>query len=123
MVDEYGILATNSSVDPIVNGQIFNNEDKPFPKLVDLDVDFQLIKSSVFGMNFGVKFPGGSDLAFQGDWKPNILAQDLWTRSICNEVSDTAESHRYGAKSVTRLQNMRWSDVKGSSVLKKLKEE
>ena len=48
-----------------------------FPKLVDLDVDYQLIKSSIFGMNFGVKWPGKDGLAFKGDWQLNVIAQDL----------------------------------------------
>lgn len=37
-------------------GQIVNNEGMSFPKLVGLDVDYQLIKSSIFGMNFGIKW-------------------------------------------------------------------
>ena len=111
-----------SETDPIVDGQIFNNDDKTFPKLADLDVDFQLIKASIFGMKFGVKWEGGSGLAFQGDWQPNILAQDLWSRSICTNVSQKYEAHRYGSKSVTRLQNVIWGDISESTVLQQLKE-
>ena len=124
-VDEDG-NPTAPVVDPIVNGKIFNNEYLPFPKLVDLDVDFQLIKSTIFGMNFGVKWPGGHGQAFQGDWKPSILAQDVWSRSICTDVSPDIESHRQGAKSVTRLQNIKWGHddlVNKSPVLKRLKEK
>ena len=118
-VDETALFVN----DPIVNGQIVNNEDMPFPKLVDIDVDYQLIKASVFGMNFGVKWPGGDGLAFKGDWQLNVIAQDLWSRSICTDVTPDIESHRYGAKSVTRLRNLSWGeDVNKSPVLRQLKE-
>ena len=120
VVDANGVFSMD---DPIVDGQIFNNDDKTFPKLADLDVDFQVLKASIFGMTFGVKWEGGSDLAFQGDWQPNILAQDLWGRSICTNVNHNYESHRFGAKSVTRLQNVRWGDVSESPVLQQLMEE
>ena len=121
VVDEDGI---SSTTDPLVNGPIFNNEKMSFPKLVDLDVDYQLIKASIYGMNFGVKWQGGSGLAFRGDWQLNVIAQDLWTRSICTDVpQDIAESHRIGTKSVTKLKNVKWGDdVSESPVLRQLKE-
>ena len=59
-----------SKTDPIVDSPIVNNENMSFPKLVDLDVDYQLIKSTVYGMRFGVNWKneyGTNMLAFQGD--------------------------------------------------------
>ena len=63
-------------------------------------------------------------MAFEGDWKPSNLAQDMWTRGICTSVAPDYESHQQGAKSVTRLENVTWneSQVSQSPVLQQLKQ-
>ena len=116
-----------SKSDPIDNSPIVNNENMSFPKLVDLDVDYQLIKSTVYGMRFGVNWQdenGTETLAFQGDWGLNIFAQDLWSRAICvyDIENSVDESHRYGSHSATVLSNVKWGDVSKSPALQQLKD-
>lgn len=114
-----------SKIDPIVNSPIVNNENMSFPKLVDLDVDYQLIKSTIYGMRFGVNWKDENrieTLAFQGDWGLNVLAQDLWSRAICIDVNSVDESHRYGSHSATVLSNVKWGDVSRSPALQQLRD-
>ena len=115
-----------SKTDPIVNSPIVNNENMTFPKLVDLDVDYQLIKT-VYGMRFGVNWKNENEtetLAFQGDWGLNVLAQDLWSRAICvYDIENSVDkSHRYGSHSATVLSNVKWGDVSKSPTLQQLKD-
>ena len=114
-----------SKTDPIVDSPIVNNENMSFPKLVDLDVDYQLIKATVYGMRFGVNWKnenGTEMLAFQGDWGLNVIAQDLWSRAICTDVNSVDESHRLGTHSATVLSNVKWGDVHGSPALQQLRD-
>ena len=122
VVTEDGLFSTT---DPIVNSPVVNNENMSFPKLVDLDVDYQLIKATVYGMTFGVNWQeenGTQTLAFQGAWGLNVIAQDLWSRAICIDVNSVDESHRYGSHSTTVLSNVTWGDVSKSPVLQQLRD-
>ena len=38
---------------PLLGAKIFSNENRPFGKIVDIDVDFQV--SSLYGLEFGLK--------------------------------------------------------------------
>ena len=114
-----------STTDPIVDSPVVNNENMSFPKLVDLDVDYQLIKATVYGMRFGVDWKnenGTKMLAFQGDWGLNVIAQDLWSRAICIDTNSVDESHRFGAHSATMLSNVKWGDVSRSPALQQLRD-
>ena len=114
-----------SKTDPIVDSPIVNNKNMSFPKLVDLDVDYQLFKATVYGMRFGVNWKnvnGTETLAFRGDWGLNVIAQDLWSRSICTDVSLVDVSHRLGTHSVTVLSNVEWGDVSRSPALQQLRD-
>ena len=114
-----------SETDPIVNSLIVNNQNMSFPKLVDLDVDYQLFKATVYGMRFGVNWKnedGTEILAFQGDWGLNVFAQDLWSRSICTDVNLVDVSHRLGTHSVTVLSDVEWGDTGRSPALQQLRE-
>ena len=115
---------THSTTDPIVNSPIVNNDNVTFPKLVDLDVDFQLIKATIYGMVFGINWESDDETqqtAFKGDWEPNVIAQNLWSRAICIDINLTNESHRYGSHSATVLRNVTWGDVSKSPALQQLK--
>ena len=115
---------THSTTDPIVNSPIVNNDNVTFPKLVDLDVDFQLIKATIYGMVFGINWESDDETqqtAFKGDWEPNVIAQNLWSRAICIDINLTNESHRYGSHSATILRNVAWGDVSKSPALQQLK--
>ena len=122
VVTEDGLFSTT---DPIVNSPVVNNENMSFPKLVDLDVDYQLIKATVYGMTFGVNWQeenGTQTLAFQGAWGLNVIAQDVWSRAICIDVNSVDESHRYGSHSTTVLSNVTWGDVSKSPALQQLRD-
>ena len=73
--------------DPIVGLPIFNSDILTSGKLVDLDVDDQLIKGEIWGMYTGLNWSKPNDVqhnAFQGYLQPANIAQDVWQRAICN---------------------------------------
>ena len=81
------INGTTSNSDPIVGLPIFNSDILTSGKLVDLDVDAQLIKGEVWGMYAGLNWSKPSVVqhnAFQGYLQPANLAQNVWQRAICN---------------------------------------
>ena len=62
-------------------------------------------------------------LAFQGTLQPNVLAQDVWSKSICiDNTLLTNSSHYLSSKTVSILSNVQWGDNSvGSTVLAELK--
>eukprot|EP00731_Ephydatia_muelleri_P034796 Em0077g9a len=108
--------------DPLIGAKVDNNIHQVFPKIVDLDVDIQLRKSSIYGMTLAVLFENG-ELAFQGTLQSNVLAQDVWRKSICIDTTFlTNSSHYLGSNTVSVLSNVQWGDTTvGSTVLAELK--
>ena len=95
-----------------------NNINQAFPKIVDIDVDFQLEKAAIYGMTLVVLLENGQ-LAFQGTLQSNVLAQDVWSKSICIDYTKlTNSSHYLSSKIVSVLSNVQWGDTTvGSTVL------
>ena len=99
-----------------------NNINQASPKIVDIDVDFQLQKAAIYGMTLVVLLENG-ELAFQGTLQSNVLAQDVWSKSICIDYTKlTNSSHYLSSKIVSVLSNVQWGDTTvGSTVLAELK--
>lgn len=108
--------------DPLIGAKVVNNIYQAFPKIVDLDVDFQLEKSGIYGMTLVVLLENG-EMAFQGTLQPNVLAQDLWIKSLCIDLSLIRNSSHYSSsKVVSILSNVQWGNISsGSTVLADLK--
>ena len=104
------------SSDPVVGAKVLTNIDQSFPKLVDLDVDYQLIKSGVYGLNLLLEV--NNKVALQATMESNVLAQDVWTRSLCTDYMSTYLS----SKTVSILSNVQWGNgYKESATLSELK--
>ena len=105
------------SSDPVLGAKVLTNINQSFPKLVDLDVDYQLIKSGVYGLNLVLEF--NNKVAIQATLESNVLAQDLWTRSVC--TNDTRTTY-FSSKTVSILSNVQWGNAsEDSSTLSELK--
>ena len=110
------INGTNSMTDPIVGLPIFNSDILTSGKLVDLDVDDQLIKGEIWGMYTGLNWSKPNDVqhnAFQGYLQPANIAQDVWQRAICNcnpvELGGGC-NHNFSSILKSTLINVTWAD-------------
>ena len=120
---------TTSTKDPVIGKQIIGNLDRPYGKLVGLNVQTEE-HSAVYGLNFGIKWSRGfpsspEDVAFQGKWSPNILYLNGWQRSKCyNEEHYGPYPYQstfpMAAQSTTMITGIKWNNPKGSLVLKQL---
>ena len=112
-----------SNKDTVINGQVVNNLNEPYPKAVDLDVDYQF--TTLYGLTITIVKRDGQ-IAFKGTLAPMILVQDMWVRSICMNFSaeqDNNFDHYLSAKSASVLTNVKWYDTSGSPVLQQLRAE
>ena len=96
---------------PLLGASIFTNKKRPFGKIVDIDVDFQV--SSIYGMHFGME-SGNEDL-FQGTWSHSVIVHDMWKRTKCA----SGGSINFGAQSTTRITDIVWSS---SALIESLKD-
>lgn len=128
MVRVNGSLIENSEGDRLFGQEIVTNIDRPFAKLVDLDVDCQM-HSTIYGMNFGIRNAEGKLLLY-GNWTPCVIANFLWYQLTCFtdvdkcllEYSPSGES--FSAQSTTTLTNIKWaSDADLTPFLSTLKEK
>ena len=113
------INGTQSTSDPIVGLPIFNSDILTSGKLVDLDVDAQLIKGEVWGMYAGLNWSKPNVVqhnAFQGYLQPANLAQDVWQRAICNCIQTEGIifggncNHNMSSVLKSVLVNVSWAD-------------
>ena len=103
VIDKDGKENTNSE---LLDAKIFSNEKKPFGKIVDLDVDFQI--SSIYGLRFGLKHKG--TVLFTGTWSPSPIVHDLWQKVKCSKVDPDLLHRRLSVQSTTKIVNIVWSD-------------
>lgn len=123
-----------NSIGEFVNSdplEIVTNIDRPFTKLVDLDVDCQM-HSALYGMEFGIRSADG-ELLFYGKWTPCIIANNLWSQIACFSdrkkclLEHSPGGETFSTQSTTILTNITWArdDVitYRNTVLKTLKEK
>ena len=109
-----------SNEDTVINGQVVNNLNEPYPKAVDLDVDYQF--TTIYGLTITIVKSDGQ-IALKGKLVPMIMVQDMWIRSICTNFSveqDNNFDHYLSAKSASVLTNVQWYDISGSPALQQL---
>ena len=128
MVRVNGSLIENSEGDPLFGQEIVTNIDRPFAKLVDLDVDCQH-HSTIYGMNFGIRNAEGKVLLY-GNWTPCIIANFMWPQLTCFTDVDkclleySPDGETFSAQSTTTLTNIKWaSDADLTPFLSTLKEK
>lgn len=109
VVDENGNEVQNS---PLLGARVFSNEDRPFAKIVDIDVDFQV--STVYGLHFGLR--KGTEKMFQGDWSTSVLVHDMWYKMKC--AIPNHHDAIFGAQSTTKITNIEWSSAESSQKLR-----
>jgi hypothetical protein len=121
-----GEVPPGSDAIDFVDAEIVTNIDKPFTKLVDLDVDCQM-HSTLYGMQFGIRKDG--ELLLYGDWTPCVIANHLWPQLTCfNDTENCLLNYSVGgesfsAQSATTLTNIKWANetVYNSPLLRALK--
>ena len=101
---------TKLDSDPVLSRQVVNNMNQPYPKIVDLDVDYQ--QSTIYGMTLEVVG------AFKGKVEPMIIVQDMWARSICPKKMT---SHYFSSKGASVITNIKWNEMLDSPTLIALK--
>ena len=101
VINENGEEIPDSS---LLGAKIFSNENRPFGKIVDIDVDFQV--SSLYGLEFGLKY--NDEKLFVGKWSTSVIVHDMWVKMKCS--NDITGSSLFGAQSTTRIKNLVWSD-------------
>jgi len=111
VVNDNGML---NDQDSPVNLDIVTNVNKPFAKLVDLDVDCQM-HSTLYGMEFGIRDETGVLLLY-GKWTPCVIANNLWPQINCfNDVEKclltySPNGESFAAQSATTLTKIKWAD-------------
>lgn len=116
LVQMNGELIENSECDSLVGQEIVTNINRPFAKLVDLDVDCKM-HSTIYGMKFGIRNSDGQLLLY-GDWTPCVIANNLWPQLTCFTDKDKCLlEHLHGgesfsAQSATTLTNIKWTNDK-----------
>ena len=114
--------------DPVIGAKVLDNGKSPYAKLVDLDVDAQA-HSTIYGMRFGIGWEqikeGKQNLAFKGEWLPNIIAQNIWLKvKNPNNILKKQGSTQFGASSTTTITDIVWNPENdyNSTILKDLRE-
>ena len=94
------------SVNPLLHGRIFSNDEGPLAKVVDLDVDWQV--SSLYGLNFGIEVDG--EVIIRGDCSLSIIVRDMWNRLKCGKIR--MRDSVYGTISTSIITNIKWLSEK-----------
>ena len=102
VINDNGEEITDS---PLLGAKIFSNENRPFGKIVDIDVDFQV--SSLYGLELGLKC--NNQNLFLGKWSTSVIVHDMWFKTKCNSDENIATSSLFGAQSTTRITDVVWS--------------
>ena len=102
---------------PLLGAKVFSNENRPFGKIVDMDVDFQV--SSLYGLEFGLKYNNIS--LFTGKWSTSVIVHDMWVKMKCTNRSRGLKV--FGAQSTTRVTDVAWSQLELISDLKTATEQ
>ena len=89
---------------PLLGAKVFGNENRPFGKIVDLDVDFQV--SSLYGLEFGLKY--NNEVLFTGKWSTSVIVNDMWFKTKCSG-SFTSALSLLGTQSTSRITDLIWS--------------
>ena len=112
MIDKYG----NEANSELIDAEIFSNEKKPFAKIVDLDVDFQI--SSIYGLKIGLKYD--ETVLFTGKWSPSVIVHDMWEKVKCTKLQNDTFHARLSSQSTTKIVDIEWSD---SALISELRSE
>ena len=117
-----------TETDPVIGAKVLDNGKSPYAKLVDIDVDAQM-HSTIYGMRFGIGWEqieeGQQNLAFKGEWSPNIVVQNIWFKvKNANDILMSQTSSRFGASSTTTITDIVWNpeNDRNSTILKDLRE-
>ena len=89
---------------PLLGAKVFGNENRPFGKIVDIDVDFQV--SSLYGLEFGLKY--NNEVLFTGKWTTSVIVHDMWFKTKCSGSAVSALS-LLGTQSTSRITDLVWS--------------
>ena len=102
VVDKYG---NEDKSDELIGAEIFSNENKPFAKIIDLDVDFQV--SSLYGLSLGLKQNGTT--LFVGNWEPSVIVYDMWEKVKCTSFHSDI-FRQLSTQSTSKIVDIVWSD-------------
>ena len=108
--------AETSIADAVIHNKVANNLNETYPKLVDIDVEYQ--HATVYGLTLAIINSDG-DIVLQGRMEPMMISQDIWARTVC-VPRGFAE---FGGQSVSFLTNVKWGNTSGSPSLQDLQVE
>ncbi len=103
-----------TSDDPVIGLPIVTNPSSALAKIVDIDVDDQLLSSVIYGMKLGINYDPFEPKpnSFIGDFKPAVIASDCWLRQAENR--EVYYQQRLGTRIVSKIENVIFSEVKNS---------
>ena len=117
-----------TETDSVIGAKVLDNGESPYAKLVDIDVDAQY-HSTIYGMRFGIGWKqieeGKQNLAFKGEWSPNIIVQSLWFKvKHPNKMLKKQTTALFGVSSTTTVTDIVWNpeNDRNSTILKDLRE-
>ena len=122
VVYQNGSRSNNVVLEPLIGAAVVTNPSSVEGKIVSIDV-FAQNKSILFGVTLGVRqsVEDSFGFAFTGEWLPNsVLHQNAWRQVLCDD-SDL-DTHYDGARSVSRLRNVKWGDSLQSEAMRQLRE-
>ena len=82
---------------PLIGGKLSSNVEGPLPKVVDLDVDFQV--TSIYGMKIYLHVDG--EIILQGEWMVSVLVRDMWNKLKCGKPKHPLAE--YGTISTSKI--------------------
>lgn len=121
VVKEKGTILTTD--DPVIGLPIVTNPNTASAKIVDIDVDDQLLSSVIYGMKLGINFNQFEPRpnSFIGDFKPAVIASDFWVRQA--ENPEAYYQQRIGTRIVSRIENVTFLGHISSDVLQSFQKD
>ena len=113
-------VTTDSGVteDEVIGAAVLDSSSHPFAKMVDIDTEWQLVATTIYGMVFRIVWSDGTE-ALSGKWAASSIPQSMWKRRKCYKGPQS--TFPFGTLSTTTISDIKWGELRGSAVLEKLK--
>ena len=63
--------------DEVIGAAVLDSSSHPFAKMVDIDTEWQLVATTVYGMVFRIVWSDGTE-ALSGKWAASSISQSMW---------------------------------------------
>ena len=70
-------LTVEWTKDEVIGAAVLDSSSHPFAKMVDIDTEWQLVATTVYGMVFRIVWSDGTE-ALSGKWAASSISQSMW---------------------------------------------